>query len=256
MYEVFIRVGGQTGQTYFKNIVKHNDIDTIQSGDVMGQTVYETLFTAVSFALSHIESGERVIIYSNNLAFVQSMSHNNQLESLSELKKLLQSHDVTFEFQKMEKLRFENSSVMARKIDVGSEQPERFGSAEELSHNRRINLNCAASIIHFYETDNHMYADYLELKTFGTDAWSSVTPEMFAVKSKENYEKVIKYIPDKIHAAYAMRWYQRGLTLKDAIRKVLIDEQQANRTETKNVVLKPEKKPEYEQLSLQDFLAI
>ena len=78
MYEVFIRVGGQTGQTYFKNIVKHNDIDTIQSGDVMGQTVYETLFTAVSFALSHIEAGERVIIYSNNLAFVQSMSHNNQ----------------------------------------------------------------------------------------------------------------------------------------------------------------------------------
>lgn len=240
MYELYVRSGGKTGETFFKNTIKYGESQTTYEKSVIGCTVYETLYLAVEDGLARIEEPSDVCVYSNNQAFIQGISNNQSLfsEDKAELLKLIEKHNVTFSYQKMEKIKYD--SIMTREIHAIGDKAC-FASAEEWSHNRMINMKCACSLIDFYKKSEHHYSDYLNLKTYGSDAWSSVTADIFKSKCTKSYMEAEKYLPEPDKAASALRWYQRGLSLTDSIRKVLIE------MDDETVIER--KKETYEQLS-------
>lgn len=70
------------------------------------------------------------------------------------------------------------------------------------------------------------FKDYMHLKTGGCDEWSSKgITKLRSLAGERVYALVIKYIPEKRNAAACLRWYGRGLSLEDSIRKTLVDQE-------------------------------
>uniref|UniRef100_UPI002F4267A6 RNase H family protein n=1 Tax=Lachnoclostridium phocaeense TaxID=1871021 RepID=UPI002F4267A6 len=72
------------------------------------------------------------------------------------------------------------------------------------------------------------FKDYLKLKTGGCDGWSGMgLASLRTLAGKDAYSIVIKYIKEDKMVASCLRWYGRGLPLKDSIRKTLVDQEVA-----------------------------
>lgn len=91
---------------------------------------------------------------------------------------------------------------------------------------------CAESILNFYRYSKSSFGDYLELKSSGVDFWSRKSEEkLFEYLQERGMDKdtisllkntVAKYFSDEKDQLFCLRWYMRGLLLKDCIRKTLV----------------------------------
>ena len=91
---------------------------------------------------------------------------------------------------------------------------------------------CAESILDFYRYNKSSFGDYLELKSSGIDFWSKKSEEKLLEYLQERgmdkdtilllKDTIIKYLPDEKDQLFCLRWYMRGLLLKDCIRKTWV----------------------------------
>lgn len=125
---------------------------------------------------------------------------------------------------------FPPGGSMAVRIDVAEDLngkiPE-IGNAKEYALAHGIKPECALLIRAFYKKSNHNFRSYAELKTGGIDSLSrKKVPEMLLSFSQpEQIQDILASILDEKECASALRWYMRGLTLSDSIRKVLVDKE-------------------------------
>lgn len=99
-----------------------------------------------------------------------------------------------------------------------------YSSAEEVAKKHTVNQKCAESIYTFYMTGKKRFKDYAGLKVFGTDGWSMMKPDDIKTKVPET-EEVIKEAATHMNernALSAAKWFARGLSFSDAIRRELV----------------------------------
>lgn len=111
---------------------------------------------------------------------------------------------------------------------AGLREDMRGKSANELVSTNYISRNCAQTLVRFWKS-NRRFSDYVSLKTGGMDMWSRMKPGAIVEKLKDTRpsEKAAKFIrkclQNERKSAAAMRWYARGLSAEDSVRKVLVD---------------------------------
>ena len=92
-----------------------------------------------------------------------------------------------------------------------------------------VHTTCASSILQFSMSGKTRFKDYISLKTGGRDKWSSTGKAKLLNSIKANDGGVIDtvkaHLNDEKDCCSALRWYKRGLPLKHAIRKVLVDKE-------------------------------
>lgn len=89
-----------------------------------------------------------------------------------------------------------------------------------------ICAGCARNIKEFYAFSNRSFQDYMKLKTMGLDSVSRMKKETLEEKCADGgYASriIFAHIADEKDALSALRWHVRGLTIRDSIRKVLVD---------------------------------
>ncbi len=133
------------------------------------------------------------------------------------------------------------AKAKARKVVHMSENEERKysnvivppnlegGTTEKTPRNIAIdtgaNLKCAEMLAAFFQKPEKEPQDYSDLDTFGRDAWTESTfPEMLAWFGKPTFTCISNYFYERKDQAKALRWHGRGLSLSDAIRKVIVDQ--------------------------------
>lgn len=103
-------------------------------------------------------------------------------------------------------------------------------SIEEYADKYRVHSRCAQAILSFSKEESHSFKSYMSLKTFGSDSWSKYRMDALMNEKEEMYS-VIDYLKDLLNDTKSIesciRWYCRGLPLRDAIRKVLVDQEVA-----------------------------
>lgn len=98
----------------------------------------------------------------------------------------------------------------------------------ELCEKGSINKSCNQAIRAFSKEDRHLFKSYAALKTGGRDSISSTSPDALKKAVPEGdavYAAIADNLSDPKDAMTAMRWYVRGLSAEDAIRKVLVDKE-------------------------------
>lgn len=105
--------------------------------------------------------------------------------------------------------------AMAVRIHV----PDRKEAPQEV----KVNPSCISAMRRF-EKSRKVFKDYMALKTFGLDGWSRKSlRELIEITGEDIYNAVKDYLPDDKLAASCLKWYGRGLSLSDSIRKILVD---------------------------------
>lgn len=92
-----------------------------------------------------------------------------------------------------------------------------------------IRVSCAEAIRSFYMKESHRFPDYMGLRTGGADkvsrkdirAAAGMTPN--AEHIDQLLELIASYFPLESDQVSCIRWHARGLSLRDAIRKVQVD---------------------------------
>lgn len=101
-----------------------------------------------------------------------------------------------------------------------------IGSIMEYAAKKGIHDTCARCIRNFYMSSRHSFKDYIALKTGGIDKLSRVKEESLIGKVENGtviMAVIREHIADEKDVLTAMRWHARGLTVRDSIRKVLVD---------------------------------
>lgn len=112
-------------------------------------------------------------------------------------------------------------------IDAGMDPQTHFTSMYDLKAKRKLNDMGARTIYAFLcSASPKGFKNYASLKTGGMDAWSQTSP-LAIIRTLRIPETLIKrmqsVLPSGQDQATALRWYARGLCMKDAIRKVLVN---------------------------------
>lgn len=81
---------------------------------------------------------------------------------------------------------------------------------------------CNSCINEFYAKKGVKFKDYANLKTGGLDIYSKMSLDELKNCSNAEVEIIERYLDGK-DVLTALRWHCRGLSLKDSIRKVLVD---------------------------------
>lgn len=107
-----------------------------------------------------------------------------------------------------------------------------FCSPNEYCERYQVHRECAKSILNFYMIGNSSFKSYLSIKTGGVDYWSRKSGPFIAETLEDqglseetmlSLKNMIKaYISPEKEQLSCLRWYMRGLTLQDCIRKVLV----------------------------------
>lgn len=89
-----------------------------------------------------------------------------------------------------------------------------------------VTPRCAKCILRFNQEKIPKFADYKNLQVGGLDYWSydNLKKHIEQMEHRNEFvETVSKYIDNDTDKKSCVRWYLRGLPLKHAIRKVLVD---------------------------------
>lgn len=113
-------------------------------------------------------------------------------------------------------------------------QTESFSSCSKSKYCEiyQVREQCAENILSFYRYGKSSFGDYLELKSCGIDFWSRKSEEkLFGFLRERGMDEdiilllkvtVAKYFSDEKDQLFCLRWYMRGLLLKDCIRKTFV----------------------------------
>lgn len=128
-------------------------------------------------------------------------------------------------------------NAMGREIEVNptlNERPE-IVSVQEYIERFHVNKVCAELIIAFYKKDNRSFKTYQKLKTGGNDHWSlKQTDELKQIIGEGKYYEIFRNIKDEKMIISCMKWVCRGLSVSDAIRKVMVDKEISLNATNKN----------------------
>lgn len=121
----------------------------------------------------------------------------------------------------------QKSYVLESEMDLPQKYYEKNAqivTREVLIHCNHVNPLCADAILRFWECSNPMEDEFAQLKTNGKDYWSDYKYEWF----EKNCDKEILGILEKEFSDVSirescLRWYMRGLSLADAIKKAAYD---------------------------------
>ena len=88
-----------------------------------------------------------------------------------------------------------------------------------------VNKPCKRAILQFkYEIKNPSFRDYKNLKTYGPDVFSKYSGnDLWRIVGNEDVKKLLVTTLPKKQAEYAARWFLRGLSAYDSLRKGLVD---------------------------------
>lgn len=109
--------------------------------------------------------------------------------------------------------------------DIQDPEPQ-VTDIKEYAVKHGINEACAGNIKKFYSSSGHSFKDYMNLKTCGVDSVSWMRKEALEEKCADGSyasKAIFAHITDEKDALSALRWHVRGLTIRDSIRKVLVD---------------------------------
>ena len=107
---------------------------------------------------------------------------------------------------------------------ASSEKKPEIASVWKYCEEYNVHKDCAAMLCNFYKYDYHAFKHYAELKTFGKDYWSGIRlRELRKLIGQEEASTIAIYIEMDEEQANAIRWRLRGMTLSDAIRKIMVD---------------------------------
>lgn len=108
-----------------------------------------------------------------------------------------------------------------------------YSSWQELQRKREINAVCAQCIFAFYEDPSRNFKAYYSIRTDGVDQYSFMSKDKLldaldsftdSTTNTNVYSDVVKIaeiFPDERDVINVLRWECRGMTLYDAIKKVL-----------------------------------
>lgn len=107
-----------------------------------------------------------------------------------------------------------------------------FCSKEEYCEKYSVREPCAGMILNFYRQSKSSFRDYMELKSGGIDFWSRKSmgyiQDMLGEQGMTEedirtlHDAICQYVEEEKDMEYCLRWYMRGLPLRDAIRKTLV----------------------------------
>lgn len=86
----------------------------------------------------------------------------------------------------------------------------------------KINPSCNKLIDDFYKKEKHTFRDYAILKAGGKDYYSEKNKAFLQSICKADPKEILKYVATD-NLIYVLRWNCRGLSLKDSIIKVMVD---------------------------------
>ena len=124
---------------------------------------------------------------------------------------------------------FENSDIaaIARMIFNVSEEYDRVPDQmplEEYCERYAVRMICAKQILYFYRYKFHAAKHYVGIKTGGSDYWSKIRDQEMRLIIGHEKERILRAYLDEKGMIRAAKWHCRGMTLSDAIRKVMIEE--------------------------------
>jgi ribonuclease HI len=98
-------------------------------------------------------------------------------------------------------------------------------SLMEYADVHHVNLPCAEKILDFAQKKTHAFKDYANLKTDGIDYWSRKKKDQLIefIGKDDCFPLIESFFLDEKQQLSCLKWYCRGLPLKDAIRKQLVD---------------------------------
>ena len=103
-------------------------------------------------------------------------------------------------------------------------------SPEAYAEKYSVNPRCAKAIQGFAAEKRRSFSAYSSLRTDGMDAWSRRPKNVLEDMIKPDVWKLAgELLPDSSEFLAAMRWHCRGLSLKDAVQKTLVDAELARR---------------------------
>lgn len=108
-------------------------------------------------------------------------------------------------------------------------------SPEEYADRYNVHESCAKGIIDFYKEKKHTFKSYASLKTGGIDFWSRKKLDFLKENTGEDvYKKTTGLFSDEKDVLSCLKWRCRGLALKDAVRKILVDKEIADNSQHKH----------------------
>lgn len=99
-------------------------------------------------------------------------------------------------------------------------------SASAWERKYRVSAECAESIMAFIAKTQPRFRDYITLRTGGADSWSSLDEDSLVKKGKVSAAALAGLkdnLEDRRMFLEALRWYCRGLSFEDSVRKVLVN---------------------------------
>ena len=120
----------------------------------------------------------------------------------------------------------EIKKIMRMRIEVSDKYNKKPTASDPGEYARKysVKMPCAKKIVFFYQYDFHGAKHYEFIKTGGPDYWSRMKIEdIEKMREPEELDEIRKYISEDDQYAKTLKWRCRGLTLSDAIRKVMID---------------------------------
>jgi hypothetical protein len=86
-----------------------------------------------------------------------------------------------------------------------------------------IHPQCAKAIERIIQMKNPQFPDFVSLKTYGNDLYSSMGWDQLQLYINEKTVTVVEQFEDEANILSALRWTARGLPVQLAIRKVRAD---------------------------------
>ena len=133
-----------------------------------------------------------------------------------------------------------DGGAMSVKIDIPASYNKHADisvRASEYASRMNVSIICAESVIAFYKKGRNSFNAYAALRSGGRDMWSCKTETDLIHEFGQDAWNIVSHIlDDKKLCEYALRWYGRGLSLSDSIRKVLVDKEiDTNAKKNKNI---------------------
>ena len=129
-------------------------------------------------------------------------------------------HDIGYEMQTQ-------SFGLRSELDIPEKYKEKNtheSTVQNLIDKNHVNPECATAIIEFWKSNDPLEEEYSKLKTFGMDYWSSFRYEWFTENcDNEVLEIVANEFSEIGDQVKCLKWYMRGLSLYEAIRKTAYD---------------------------------
>ena len=116
-----------------------------------------------------------------------------------------------------------SGGAMAHEIRCPDQPSPVIGDICAYAEEKGLHASCAKAIKTFYNDGNRSFKAFLRLKTDGIDSWSQIGTAALENLFPAEAKCLRDNLSDNKEVASALRWYGRGLTLKDAARKALVD---------------------------------